>query len=760
MDTPGQIIEQARLRLQQGRAKDARTLCLQALRLSPHHLPGLLLLGGIEGMAGNFKAAHKAFAQALAQAPSDATVLFNLGLCAQHLRRPIEARRRYEQAIAARPDFAEAHSNLAATLKDLGLNAEAIARYREALHLKPDDADTHQSLGRALHQLGRPAEAIVHFERALGLRPDDVRILVHCGLAQADNGEPMAALACYERALARGDHDDQALHAMSALLRGMEPSGSHADVERLARAVERCLAAPRNDHQSLARIGLHLAVRPEAERWIDAWCARPAPETDETDVPPFAEPIFQEIFDDSIFRLVMRRAIIADMRIERFLTRLRGALLGFAMAGPVNAGHRDRAESVAHLLAVQSFLNEYVWAVEPRESAALAVLRAEAQTLAFTDPDHELRVLVLAAYERPGDQPGPAGWPERLRTATSARLRDLCRLTVETFATEVALADEMPTLTPIAEGTSRRVQAQYEAYPYPRWQSLPRAKPAPFTTGLRQAIWPHRPAALPEIAAPRILVAGCGTGHQAALTASRYENASVLAIDLSRASLAYAERMARDLEITNIRFAQGDILDLDRVGETFDVVECIGVLHHLERPADGLAKLVAATRPGGFVRIGLYSKASRRDIDALRQRLGATPDQAASPAEIRALRGKVIGLVEAGFDPEILETLDFYSTSMVKDLLFHVCEHSFTIPELEALMRAAGLAFLGFDLADRSVKRDYLARNPSDPQAIALPGWAAFEAEHPRTFRGMYVLWARRVESDAAMLAESAIRNR
>ena len=41
---------------------------------------------------------------------------------------------------------------------------------------------------------------------------------------------------------------------------------------------------------------------------------------------------------------------------------------------------------------------------------------------------------------------------------------------------------------------------------------------------------------------PEILVAGCGTGQHALITASRFSNARVLAVDLSLSSLSYAMR--------------------------------------------------------------------------------------------------------------------------------------------------------------------------------------------------------------------------
>ena len=75
---------------------------------------------------------------------------------------------------------------------------------------------------------------------------------------------------------------------------------------------------------------------------------------------------------------------------------------------------------------------------------------------------------------------------------------------------------------------------------------------------------------------PRILVAGCGTGQHAIATAQQYPGASVLAVDLSLASLAYAKRKTLELGLTDIEYRQADILALDGLQERFDLIECSG----------------------------------------------------------------------------------------------------------------------------------------------------------------------------------------
>ncbi len=93
------------------------------------------------------------------------------------------------------------------------------------------------------------------------------------------------------------------------------------------------------------------------------------------------------------------------------------------------------------------------------------------------------------------------------------------------------MQDDLPTLTAIADDVSARVRAQYEENPYPRWLSIDRRPPRGLAEHLARVLPASAVESIPE-GPPRILVAGCGTGRHAIQTARRYQEASVLAIDL------------------------------------------------------------------------------------------------------------------------------------------------------------------------------------------------------------------------------------
>ena len=103
-------------------------------------------------------------------------------------------------------------------------------------------------------------------------------------------------------------------------------------------------------------------------------------------------------------------------------------------------------------------------------------------------------------------------------------------------------------------------------------------------------------------------MAGCGTGRHPINIAINDPSVDIVAVDLSKKSLSYAYRKSKELKLKNIRWIHGDILDLISLNEKFDVVESVGVLHHMEDPKMGFDILNKILKPKGFLYLGLYSK--------------------------------------------------------------------------------------------------------------------------------------------------------
>ena len=226
----------------------------------------------------------------------------------------------------------------------------------------------------------------------------------------------------------------------------------------------------------------------------------------------------------------------------------------------------------------------------------------------------------------------------------------------------------------------------------------------------------------------------------------------MLAVDLSLASLAHALRKTRELAIDTIDYAQADILKIGSIGRQFDFVDTTGVLHHLGDWQAGWRALVEATRPGGVMRLGLYSERASASVVAARAFIAAH-HHGSTPQEIRRCRQALL----AADDPllaHVADYPDFFSTSECRDLLFHVQEHRLVLPQIKAFLTAHDLRFLGF-VVDSAVIARYRQRFPDDPAATDLDRWDTFEAEHPAMFGRMYQFWVQKAVPGGSRSAQA-----
>ena len=242
---------------------------------------------------------------------------------------------------------------------------------------------------------------------------------------------------------------------------------------------------------------------------------------------------------------------------------------------------------------------------------------------------------------------------------------------------------------------------------------------------------------------PKVLVAGCGTGRHPIGLAKALPGAVVLAVDLSRASLAYGMREARMRGVRNVAFAQADILKLGGIDAEFDLIESSGVLHHMSDPEAGLKSLLKALKPGGYLRLGLYSRIARHAVTEARK-IYAEGGYGSDLTDVRAFRNDLIARDDAVLG-NLASFPDFHTASEFRDLVMHVQEHQYDLKEVEALLKRNGLKFLGFTnettLKALSAMPPRLARK----RVRNLKAWAAYERGHPDTFRGMYQFFCQKI---------------
>jgi SAM-dependent methyltransferase len=99
----------------------------------------------------------------------------------------------------------------------------------------------------------------------------------------------------------------------------------------------------------------------------------------------------------------------------------------------------------------------------------------------------------------------------------------------------------------------------------------------------------------------RVLDVGSGSGFMTHFLAQQVGNQGhVHSIDLSPEQLARAKRYCDKQGDTNITFQQLSAYDLDTLQESFDMVYCRFVLHHLHSPRKAIALFYHCLRDGGL----------------------------------------------------------------------------------------------------------------------------------------------------------------
>src|SRR5262245_30540963 len=685
-----------------GRSDDALIHFQRALELDPNLVEAHVNLGTTLLEQGQLDAAAAQLERALGTDANFADAHANLGNVRLAQGRLDEAAQCYHRALALKPDLVEAHNNLGIVLSAQGNFEEAARRFQWALARRPSFIDAYNNLARALLSMGQADEALRVLREALAIAetPDTKLLFVQCvrSLSVVPNAEDFRSLL---------------MRALS------EPWGRAND-----------LAAP-----AARLVKQDDAVAACISRAMQAWPRRlPAREL-------FG---LAAISQHDVLRCLMEVASICDIELERLLTAIRFAMLATVSVDDGAPGGGDDAageEDVLGLccaLARQCFLNEQVFAVTDEEVAQAARLRDRVvAALASGAPIAETPLAVVAAYFPLHTLPAAESLLDRVWSdAITAVLTQQVREPAE----ERQWRTSIPALTGVENDVSRKVRQQYEENPYPRWA---KAQPPGQPILLEQYLRRRLPAAsFRSLGKERtdILIAGCGTGQHAVETAQRFAGATVLAVDLSLASLAYAKRKTHELGRSNIEYCQADILELGSLGRSFDLIESSGVLHHLADPIAGWQVLLSLLRPGGFMTIGLYSEIARTYIVRARAFI-AERGYRPTAEDIRRCRQALLDR-SGEFEP-VTTSGDFFAMSGCRDLLFHVQEHRFTLPRIADFIAQNGLTFVGFDL-DQRVQWRYLARFPQDKTMTDLACWDAFEREHPATFSGMYQFWVQK----------------
>lgn len=572
--------------------------------------------------------------------------------------------------------------------EEIGDYEQAMTYFMLSLELNADNHNTLNNIGLHFLKIGNPGEALSYFCKSLSVRGENNEALQYFG-----------SLMTTDSNLSLKKEWGQYLYMLLSGTNVMRPRDIASTI------IKYCY-----EHNALNEL-LDEALQVENSAGFKAIINK---------------------FNQQYFLInLMKVTPIPDLKIERALGQLRK----FILLNIDNLDPTNLFSTFTEALAIQCFINEHIYHLTYSESVALEKLRSKCHERSRrSEPLLEHELLCLAYYL------DVAEFINEIPDPKHGKLQNLVQLTYTNYYLEKDIKKSIKSVSNIYDSTSQIVRDQYEQNPYPRWiKTYYRNKPLSLMQMAEQLDLNVENSSVFQRKTLDILVAGCGTGQHSISTSKRFNECRVKAIDLSRSSLAYAIRKTQEQRIDNIEYLHGDILEISDTWHEFDVIESVGVLHHMKDPLLGWAHLIKLLKPGGLMKIGLYSVHARKIVSELRSEFQNRRN--ISPHDIRATRTKILA-GERIQHKAISQMNEFYSMSEFRDLILHEEEHTYNLFQIENMLNDLGLIFCGFEgIQQKKIfKKHYPKSNLSE-----LAKWNTLEEKQPSLFSGMYQFWCQKI---------------
>ena len=743
---------------QTGRYIDAEKLSLSITQEFPNHGYAWKVLAAALKQQGRTNESLIASQKSIQLNPQDAGAHYNLGITLQEQGRLKEAEANYRQTIKLKSDLPEVHFNLGVILEEQGKLEEAEVSYRQTIKLKPQLAHAHQNLGNIMIKQRRLKEAEASYRQAIKFKPDLAKAHNNLGIIMKQQGKLEEAEVSYRQAIKFKPDLAEAYNnlgiimkelrrleeAFSAFIQAINLNPDFTDAyKNFAITIKKVRFTSSNVKLyplliQLINNGNHvrpLDLTPSILSLLkhDPLIKNLLLEENFATNLKEANTIISGLDKLTLLHDIMRICRLPDLQFEKFFVSMRSLLI-------TNLDNFEATPKFIHFLSSLSlhcFVNEYIYFEKDEETKLVKNLEIDiAQSIAKSEQPEAKKILCLASYRMLHQY----NWCQKLEALNN--LEEVkCRLIEEPY-TEKAIVKEIPILGEISDNVSSNVRAQYEENPYPRWVKigLPSKAKSIAEICIEQNLHLNSQN-IQNVIAPDILVAGCGTGQHSIGTASRFSKCKVTAVDLSLTSLAYAKRKTTELGITNLKYIQADILKLNQLKKKFDIIESVGVLHHMDEPMDGWKVLTDILKPSGLMKIGLYSELARKNIEEVRKEI-TLGKVGTSEADIRNFRQSLVESQEKHHQ-QLTMSNDFFSLSTLRDLIFHVQEHRFTLPQIKNCLEKLGLKFCGFEDIDIISNFRKFYGKEADIHDLAL--WHQYEENNSRSFGGMYIFWCQKL---------------
>ncbi|MEC4892179.1 MAG: class I SAM-dependent methyltransferase [Oscillatoria sp. PMC 1051.18] len=248
---------------------------------------------------------------------------------------------------------------------------------------------------------------------------------------------------------------------------------------------------------------------------------------------------------------------------------------------------------------------------------------------------------------------------------------------------------------------STAVQRLYDTYPFPPEPLLDEPPPGYNWRWNWVAAYNFCLGQKPPTPKIRILDAGCGTGVGTEYLVHLNPEAEVVGIDLSSGALEVAKERCRRSGANRVQFHQLNLVEADQLPGEFDLINCVGVLHHLPDPIAGIQALAKKLANGGLMHVFVYAELGRWEIRLMQQAIALLQKNKQGDYQDGVQIGRKIFASLPEKNRIVKREKERWSLENQRDECFadmyvHPQEIDYNIETLFELIEASGLKFICF----------------------------------------------------------------
>ncbi|MDJ0511640.1 MAG: class I SAM-dependent methyltransferase [Crocosphaera sp.] len=253
---------------------------------------------------------------------------------------------------------------------------------------------------------------------------------------------------------------------------------------------------------------------------------------------------------------------------------------------------------------------------------------------------------------------------------------------------------------------SSAVQRLYNTYPFPPEPLLNEPPPGYNWRWNWIAAYNFCTGRKPPKENIRILDAGCGTGVGTEYLILLNPHAEIVGVDISEKALEIAQQRGQQSGVAPnhkppISFHHLPLEKVEEIEGEFDLINCVGVLHHLPDPIAGIKALSQKLAPGGFFHIFVYAELGRWEIQLMQEAISLLQMERKGDYKDGVFVGRKLfeSLPESN---RIVKrekekwSLENHRDESFADMYVHPQETDYNIDTLFELIEASGLEFIGF----------------------------------------------------------------